>query len=148
MDDVIIREASEKDVADILLLLYELGRLKPQNSDVSAFEKLVIQYITDSDKQILVATHQMKIVGMMSMIFLSRLNQNTREMYVPELVVIKKYQNLGIGKKLMNQCIILSKEKKFHRIRLESGNARQKSHQFYKDLGFEQSALSYTLNLK
>ena len=84
---------------------------------------------------------------MISMMFLSRLNRTTHEMYIPELVVLKKYQNQGIGKKLINYCITISKEKKYHRIRLESGNIRQVSHQFYKHLGFEQSALSFTKNL-
>ena len=148
MDDIIIREAIKQDISDILLLLYDLGRPKPCDSDVDTFEKLVTQYITDSDKQILVATDESKILGMLSMIFLPRLNRVTHEMYVPELVVLKKYQNQGMGKKLLYHCINISKEKKFHRIRLESGNIRQESHQFYKHLGFEQSAFSFTLNLE
>lgn len=85
---------------------------------------------------------------MVSMMFLPRLNRITPEMYIPELIVLKKYQNQGIGKKLINQCITISKDKKYHRIRLEFGNIRQESHQFYKHLGFEQSALSFTLNLE
>jgi GNAT superfamily N-acetyltransferase len=89
----------------------------------------------------------MKIVGMVSVMFLSRLNQTTLEMYIPELIVLEKYQNQGIGKKLINFCITLAKEKKCHRIRLESGNQRKESHQFYKHLGFEQSSLSFTKNL-
>ena len=148
MDDIIIREAIKQDISDILLLLYDLGRPKPCDSDVYTFEKLVTQYITDSDKQILVATDESKILGMLSMMFLPRLNRVTHEMYVPELVVLKKYQNQGIGKKLLDYCITISKEKKFHRMRLESGNIRQESHQFYKHLGFEQSAFSFTLNLE
>jgi GNAT superfamily N-acetyltransferase len=62
-------------------------------------------------------------------------------MYIPELVVLEKYQNHGIGKKLVNSCIAFAKKNKCHRIRLESSNQRKESHQFYKHLGFEQSAL-------
>ena len=150
MDNETIREASDKDIPIILGLLYDLGRPKPQkDSDVEAFRKLVKKYVTDLDKKILVAEFDdMKIVGMVSIVFLSRLNQTTLEMYIPELVVLEKYQNQGIGKKLINSCITLAKEKKCHRIRLESGNQRKESHQFYKNLGFEQSALSFTKNLK
>jgi ribosomal protein S18 acetylase RimI-like enzyme len=148
MGDIIIREALGQDISDILSLLYELGRPKPKNSDTITFENLITQYITDSDKQILVAVYESKIVGMVSMMFLPRLSQITSEMYIPELVVLKKYQNQGIGKKLINYCTTISKDKKYHRIRLESGNTRQESHQFYKHLGFEQSALSFTLNLE
>jgi hypothetical protein len=37
-----------------------------------------------------------------------------------------------------------AKEKKCHRIRLESGNARKESHIFYKNLGFIQDAFSFS----
>ncbi len=149
MDNETIREASDKDIPIILGLLYDLGRPKPQkDSDVDIFKKLITKYLTDSDKQILVVVlDDVKIIGMVSMVFLPRLNRTTLEMYIPELVVLEKYHNQGIGKKLINSCIALAKEKKCHRIRLESGNQRKESHQFYKHLGFEQSALSFTKNL-
>lgn len=149
MNNVIIRTSSEKDIPILLGLLYDLGRPKPQkDSDVEIFRKLITKYVKDSDKTILVAEiDDMKIVGMVSVMFLSRLNQLTLEMYIPELIVIEKYQNHGIGKKLINSCITLAKEKNCHRIRLESGNQRKDAHEFYKYLGFEQSSLSFTKNL-
>lgn len=149
MENVSIRSANEKDVIVILDLLYELGRPKPQkNSDVEIFEKLVRAYLKDSDKEILVAEHDTDIVGIVSIMFLSRLNRDLIEMYIPELVVTKSYQNQGVGKKLVSACIELAKKKKCHRIRLESGIHRKESHIFYKNLGFEQSALSFSKDLK
>lgn len=145
MIDVLIRNATDEDVLIILGLLYELGRPKPQNdSQFEYFKKLVKKYIKDSDKQILVAQVNDKIVGMVSIIFLSRINQITFELYIPELVVAQNYQKQGIGKKLIESCIELAREKNCHRIRLESGNQRKESHEFYKQLGFEQSSLSFT----
>lgn len=149
MDDVTVRTSSDKDISILLGLLYDLGRPKPEkDSDVETFRKLVTKYVKDSDKTILVAElDDMKIIGMVSVMYLPRLNQSTLEMYIPELVVLQKYQNHGIGKKLINSCITLAKEKKCHRIRLESGNQRKDSHEFYKHLGFGQYAFSFTLNL-
>ncbi len=149
MDNVTVRISSDKDIPILLGLLYDLGRPKPQkDSDVEIFRKLVTKYVKDSDKTILVAEFDdMKIIGMVSVMYLPRLNQSTLEMYIPELVVLQKYQNHGIGKTLINSCITLAQEKKCHRIRLESGNQRKDSHEFYKHMGFEQSALSFTLNL-
>ena len=100
MDNVTIRDASEKDIPLILRLLYELGRPKAhKDSDVDMFRNLVTKYIKDPDKVILVAQlDDVKIVGMISMMYLQRLNQTTLEMYVPELVVLKQHQNHGIGK--------------------------------------------------
>jgi len=149
MDNMLVRPASGKDIPILLGLLYDLGRPKPQeDSDVEIFRKLITKYVKDPDKKILVAElDDVKIIGMVSVMFLSRLNQSTLEMYIPELIVLEKYQNHGIGKKLINSCTTLAKEKKCHRIRLESGNLRKNSHQFYKHLGFEQSSLSFTKNL-
>ncbi|QLH07849.1 N-acetyltransferase [Nitrosopumilus ureiphilus] len=144
-----IREASGKDIPIILGLLYELGRPKPQkDSDIESFRKLIKKYITDSDKKIILAQlDDTEIIAMVSIIFLPRLNQNSLELYIPELIVRDKFQNQGVGKKLINSCISIGKEKKCHRIRLESGNQRKESHKFYKKLGFEQSGLSFTKNL-
>ena len=125
-----------------------LDDLNPKDSDVDSFRKLVKNYIQESDKKLLVAIlDDVKIVGMISMMLLSRLNRDTLEMYVPELIVLEKHQGQGVGKKLINSCITFATEKKCHRIRLESGNQRKESHKFYKHLGFEQSSFSFTKNL-
>ena len=149
MENIVIRAASKKDIPQILNLLYELGRSEPRtDSQVNTFEKLITKYISDSDKEILVAANQEGAVGMVSIMYLSRLNQEFFELYIPEFIVTKNYQNQGIGKKLIQACIKLAKNKKCHRIRLESGNQRKKSHIFYNSLGFTQSALSFSKNLK
>lgn len=141
MENVIIRPANEKDVQIVLSLLYELGRPKPQkDSDVEVFEKLVRGYLKDPDKEILVAEHKTDVVGLVSMMFLRRLNQELVELYIQELIVTEGYQNHDIGKKLINACIELAKKKKCYRIRLESGVQRKESHVFYKNLGFDQSS--------
>ena len=143
------RPAKKNDIPLILGLLYELGRPKPEkDSDVDTFRNLVKKQISDSDKIILVAEiNDVNIVGMVSVIFLPRLNQKSYEMYIPELIVIEKYQKKGIGAKIINACILLAKEKKCYRIRLESGILRKDAHQFYKNLGFESKSMSFTKNL-
>ena len=143
--DFTIRNASTKDISLILELLYELGRPKPhKDEDVGDFSNLLKKYLSDSDKKILVAEHNNKVVGMVSIMLLSRLNRKRLEMYIPELIVAKVYQNKGIGKELLNACILLAQNNKCYRIRLESGNQRMESHQFYKKRGFEQTSLSFT----
>lgn len=148
MNDLQIRDAKKEDIPMILGLLYELGRPKPKDQkDKIIFEKKIKQYFSDSDKQIIAALLNFELVGFLSMIFLPRLNQIQPELYVPELIIREGYRNRGIGQKLINSCIEIGKKKKCHRIRLESGNLRKESHQFYKNLGFEQSALSFTKDL-
>ena len=149
MENITIRESTHDDIPSLLELLYELGRPKPQkDNELEKFTKLLKNYMQEDDKKILVAQiDNSKIIGMISMVFLSRLNQNTSEMYVPELIVSQNYHSQGIGKKLLNFSIKLGKEKKCHRIRLESGNQRIESHKFYKHLEFEDSSIFFTKNL-
>ena len=149
MENITIRESTYDDIPSLLELLDELGRPKPQtDNELEKFTKLLKTYMQEDDKKILVAQiDNSKIIGMISMVFLSRLNQNTSEMYVPELIVSQNYHSQGIGKKLHNFSIKLGKEKKCHRIRLESGNQRIESHKFYKHLGFEDSSIFFTKNL-
>ena len=149
MENITIRESTYDDIPSLLELLDELGRPKPQtDNELEKFTKLLKNYMQEDDKKILVAQiNNSKIIGMISIVFLSRLNQNTSEMYVPELIVSQNYRSKGIGKKLINFSIELGKEKKCHRIRLESGNQRIESHKFYKHLGFEDSSVFFTKNL-
>ena len=149
MENITIRESTYDDIPSLLELLYELGRPKPQkDNELEKFTALLKNYMQEDDKKILVAQiDNSKIIGMISMVFLSRLNQNTSEMYVPELIVSQNYHSKGIGKKLINFSIKLGKEKKCHRIRLESGNQRIESHKFYKHLGFESSSIFFTKDL-
>ena len=150
MTKVSVRGATIKDIPVLLGLFYELGRSKPQDdSDVEKFRNLVKKYITDSEKTIFVAILDgVQIIGAVSVMFLPRLNQTSHKMYIPELIVIEKFQNQGFGKKLIESCVSLARGKNCHRIRLESGNIRKKSHEFYKRLGFKQHALSFTKNLQ
>ena len=145
-----IRTAKKNDIPIILGLLYELGRPKPErDSDVEVFRNLVKKQISDSGKSILVAENDdVHVVGMLSLIFLPRLNRNNLELYIPEIIVTEKYQKKGIGTKLMKACISLAKENQCHKIRLESGTFRKDTHQFYKNLGFETNSLSFAMNIK
>src|SRR5574337_1284716 len=143
------RNATASDIPVILELLYELGRPQPQKDrDVEVFSNLVLKYISEDDKKIILAEFDNKIVGMASMMLVSRMNRETPEMYIPDLIVGKDHQNKGIGKNLVESCIAFAKKNKCHRIRLESGNQRKEAHDFYRKIGFEQSALTFIKTIK
>jgi GNAT superfamily N-acetyltransferase len=146
--EISIIKATEKDIPFILELLYELDRPIPvDDKEIKLFKNKIKDYFSDPQKTILVAKQDSKIVGLVSIILLRRLNRAKLEMYVPELIVTKEFRYSGIGKKLIQYCIDLAKKKECYRIRLESGNQRKESHKFYKSMGFEQSALSFTKHI-
>ena len=139
-----IRDAVHDDMPSVLDLLYELGRPKPadkQEEDI--FEKVISEYISDADKGLLVAESDHAVVGLASIMFLSRCNHAGPEMYIPELVVRADCRGRGIGRALAEECMRIAGTRGCHRIRLESGNRRKDSHDFYRHLGFGQQALSF-----
>lgn len=144
-----IRKAKEKDIGEILNLLYQLQRPKPKTtSENMAFRKRILQYLDEKDKEIIVAEQNSRIIGLVSIMLLPRLNRTKLELYIPELVISEDHRGLGVGKSLMESCVNMARKKKCFRIRLESGNQRKGAHLFYKRIGFEQSALSYTMAIK
>ena len=145
MDNTTIGFAVAEDIPGILELLYQLDRPRPQENDY--FGDIVGVYIVDVDKDIIVVKINNEVIGMASLVFLPRLNHHTQEMYIPELVILQKYQNKGIGRKIITECIRNAKIKNCHKIRLESGNQRIESHGFYKHLGFVDNSASFVCNL-
>jgi len=146
--ELLIRVSTHDDISSILNLLYDLDRPRPLDDDeVKIFKNKISDYFLDSQKNIVVAQQDKKIVGVVSIIYLQRLNRVKTEMYIPELIVTKKLRYLGIGKKLMQYCMELAKKKNCYRIRLESGNSRKESHKFYKSIGFEQSAQFFSKHI-
>jgi ribosomal protein S18 acetylase RimI-like enzyme len=144
-----IRKAKEKDIGEILNLLYQLQRPKPKTtSENMAFRKRILQYLDEKDREIIVAEQNSRIIGLVSIMLLPRLNRTKLELYIPELVISENHRGLGVGKSLMESCVNTARKKKCFRIRLESGNQRKGAHLFYKRIGFEQSALSYTMAIK
>ncbi|MCA9812203.1 MAG: GNAT family N-acetyltransferase [Nitrosarchaeum sp.] len=143
-----IRKAIDSDVPFILNLLYELDRPEPiDDEEIKIFKDKIQEYFTDPQKSIIVAEENSNIVGLVSVIYLQRLNRAKQEMYIPEFIVTEIKRSSGIGKKLMEFCVNLAKKNECYRIRLESGNSRIKSHSFYLNLGFEQSSLSFCKNV-
>ena len=76
MENITIRQATKTDIPIILGLLYDLGRPKPKDdAQEEIFEKKIKLYLNDSDKAILIAEQGTEIMGLVSIIFLDRLNQ-------------------------------------------------------------------------
>jgi len=105
------RKARKNDAKSIIKLLIELGRPIPKKNEIRHFSNVVNHYITDSDKSMFVALDDSKIVGMVSIIFLPRLNQNREEAWIPDLIINKKYQKHGIGTSLLKKCLEHRREK-------------------------------------
>jgi ribosomal protein S18 acetylase RimI-like enzyme len=147
-----LRRAKPTDIKNIMELMSEIDRPLPKDSyDNKRFQKLINSYIQtkphNDSKGIILATSGQKVVGLVSYVLLERLNQRLAEFWIPELVVSKEYRRQGIGKLLINRCKVIAKRMKCYRIRLESRNDRIDSHNFYRNIGFQQIALVFEVKL-
>jgi GNAT superfamily N-acetyltransferase len=147
-----LRHAKPTDTRNIMQLMSELDRPLPKGSyDNKRFQKLINSYIQtrlhNDSKGIILATSGQKVIGLASYVLLVRLNQRLAEFWIPELVVSKEYRRQGIGKLLINRCKVIAKKMKCYRIRLESRNDRIDSHNFYRNVGFQQIALVFEVKL-
>jgi GNAT superfamily N-acetyltransferase len=139
-----IRQAVSSDINAIIKLLEELGRPKDASkSDKIEFTRLVHKYMHGKNTMILVAEDNHDIIGMASLVFVSRLNQTRQELWIPDMIVSKDYQNNGVGRALAKKFTKIAKKNNCFRIRLESGNSRKHAHVFYKRNGFEAFAISF-----
>ncbi len=148
----IIRRARIKDTDRIIELVSKLGRPKPRNEqEIKHFAKTVQNYTSEKkDKKmmmILVAEIDSKVVGIVSLVFLPRLNRTTPEAWIPDFIVDQEYRNKGIGKELLKKCISIAKREKCWRIRLETGLSRKPAQRFYKMMQMEPFALAFMLPL-
>jgi ribosomal protein S18 acetylase RimI-like enzyme len=147
-----LRHAKPTDIKNIIDLISELDRPLPKDSyEIKRFQKLINSYIQtkprNDSKGIILDTSGRKVVGLLSYVTLERLNQRLAEFWIPELVVSKEYRRKGIGKLLIDRCKVIAKRMKCYRIRLESRNDRIDSHNFYRNIGFQQIALVFEVKL-
>ena len=69
--------------------------------------------------------------------------------FVENVVTDKNYRKQGLGKKVMEKAIEFAREKNCYKVILESGAWRTEAHQFYRNLGFDDTAKkSFLLKLK
>ena len=123
------------------------------------YEKADADLLADPQKYIgaggliFLAHYKQKVVGTVSLI---PTKKDTFE--IMKLGVFEGYKGLGIGRKLMQVCIDICKEKKVHLITLETSSKLKNAIQLYEKLGFlhvkitdsyyESADIKMVLNLK
>src|SRR5919108_5590909 len=144
----VIRRARMKDTDRIIELVSELGRQVPKNEEeIKHFVKLIQNYISERDKMILVAEIDSKVVGLISLVFLPRLNRNKPEAWIPDFIIDQEYRNKGIGRELLKKGIEIARKEKCWRIRLETGLSRKGAQRFYKMMQMKPFALAFMRSL-
>ena len=64
---------------------------------------------------------------------------------IEHLDVDEKYHRQGFGHKLMETAIQICREANCYKVQLSSSKFRNEAHEFYRALGFEESALAFRM---
>ena len=147
-EKVIIRYPKEEDAMYIVHLIKNadketifLAREPGEFSITVEKEKDIIQNILeDSDSAWFVAEYRGKVIGQCS-VGLVRKNLRYRHRAEVGFVVLKKYWNLGIGGKMMEECIEWCKNHEIEQMELEVVCKNKTALNMYRSFGFEISGI-------
>ena len=126
-------------------LLAELGR-----PDVRGLEEEGVHrgrygdYLARPDTVALVAVEDGDVVGFIDLEFRQRLNFETPQAWVPDLVVAERSRSRGAGKALLAEAMERSRERGCWSLTLESASWRTRAHAFYEREELNNSAASFT----
>ena len=123
-----IREIKKKDKNEVLKLFKQLTD-KQINLDINSL-------INNSNCNCYVFKNGNKIIGTATLaIYFSPIKGKTG--VIEDVVVDKKYQGQGLGKKLMEKLIEISRKEQVNYITLTSSQKRVPARKLYKSLGFD-----------
>lgn len=137
MEKIIIVEFEEKYHDDLKRLSYEWLEkyllVEPEDIRILNNPKEVI---LDRGGYIFIAKYGEEVVGTVSLI---RVDENTFE--IAKLAVTEKYQGLKIGKKLMEKCLYVGKQKGSKKIILYTNHILISAIELYKKFDFKEIPL-------
>jgi PhnO protein len=134
-NNIIIRNAKNSDEEQILILLQELIGIKHKKRIIK-LRKIYYSLLKDRDCDFFVVLFNKTIIGFLSILYREELHHIGKVGYIAELIISKKYRNLGIGKKLVSYALSKAKRKDCVDFEVSSGFKRKNAHKFYKKLGF------------
>jgi len=141
-----IREVIDKDIADLLPLLDDLG----YPVSFEDFNIRLKRFLQNPGYGVVVCEMGKQIVGLVAWSKSSLFVSDSTRFHIEGLVVASRYRGQGIGKMLMKFVEDIAKESSPAIIDLTSGLRRAKagSHEFYKNLGYKNEGYMAKLYLR
>lgn len=98
--------------------------------------EIITNVINDDDVEWFVAVYEDQVIGQCS-VGLVRRSARYRHRAEVAFVILKEYWNLGIGGKMMEECIKWCKDKGVTQMELDVVKDNEKAIKMYRDFGFE-----------
>lgn len=106
------------------------------STPVEREREIITNILNDNDVEWFVAVYEGKVIGQCS-VGLVRRNARYRHRAEVAFVILKDYWNLGIGGKMMEECIKWCKDKGVTQIELDVIKDNERAIKMYRDFGFE-----------
>ena len=140
-----IRKATHQDIPRILELYEELTEEKQKISSETIL-RVFAEIVAMPNQQFLVAEKDDFVSGTLFLQIIPNLSHNARPWAILEnMVVDSRYRRQGIGRLLIEYALNFCREANCCRVQLLSNKKRKEAHQFYRSLGFEDSALGFRM---
>jgi N-acetylglutamate synthase-like GNAT family acetyltransferase len=140
-----IRKAKQQDLPRILELYEELTGEK-QKAATDTTNQVFNEIISLPNQEFLVAEKNSFVVGTIFLQITPNLSHVARPWAILEnLVVDGRYRRQGIGRLLIEYASARAREAGCYKVQLLSSNIRHEAHQFYRALGFDDTATGFRM---
>jgi len=135
--------------------LIEQRRTQKKSNDLSYYENNDMKkffedyHILESDTFFIYAAHMdNQFVGYINVVMIPKPDPRKGMLYVDELWTIPEYRRYGVASLLMNEVFKLGEQLNLWKVRLYVGDDNDVARNYYKKMGFEETDLCWTCELK
>ena len=146
MVEVVVREASEADLPEILRAYSEAEIGGAASFSIEEARAQLARLRTYPSYRIFVAESGSQIAGTYALIILDNLaKRGAKAGVVEDVAVLPEHQRKGIGQAMMEHAREQCRAAGCYKLTLSSGLPRKGAHRFYESLGFERHGYSFLI---
>jgi GNAT superfamily N-acetyltransferase len=148
MASIVVRRASQSDLAALLSLYEELAgsKLTAAPGDRSSSEPLLAEILADPRRELTVALRDRRLVGTADLLIVTNLTHHGQPWAIVENVIVTaSAQRIGVGRALLGHLIDLARASGCCKLQLISGKHRAEAHAFYRSMGLVAVAEGFKL---
>ena len=142
-EHVVIEPATEADLDELSQMLGDLfaqeGDFRPDKEKQLRGLRLIFEQ--PSRGRVFVLRQNGAIVGMINLLFTISTAEGGFVIVLEDLVVHKKYQGKGYGRRLLEHAIDFAKQKNFLRVTLLTDRPENVAQEFFRHHGFVESSM-------
>ena len=149
MSNILIREATESDLAAIGRLLEELTNAMENTEGIETGIAIdnCEHLLEDGDSHFLVAAAEGTPVGFINFTVRQTILHRSPSGLIDELVVAEDYRGKGVGRQLVQAAIEKCRELGCCEVEVSTEKANPEARKFYKQCGFEEKGTLFEVDL-